>query len=259
MSEQKETVGKTLLVAFVLCVVCSAIVATTAVMMKPQQVAAKEQDRIRNILAIAGLLKDDVPLAEQFKQVQPKVIDFQTGKFTAEMTVEQAVDPKRLTKSDKTSSEVPDEQDVAKIIRQERYGVVYVVEKAGKIDRIILPIRGYGLWSTLWGFVALEGDLNTVVGFGYYQHAETPGLGGEVDNPAWKSLWPGKQLFDGDNNVAIKVIKGKVDPSSPHANHEVDGLAGATLTSKGVHNMLQYWLGPQGYGNFLKHLKAGEA
>lgn len=259
MSEQKETVGKTLLVAFVLCVVCSAIVATTAVMMKPQQVAAKEQDRIRNILAIAGLLKDGVPLDEQFKQVQPKVIDFQTGKFTAEMAVEQAVDPKRLTKSDKTSSEVPDEQDVAKIIRHERYGVVYVVEKAGKIDRIILPIRGYGLWSTLWGFVALEGDLNTVVGFGYYQHAETPGLGGEVDNPAWKSLWPGKQLFDGDNNVAIKVIKGKVDPSSPHANHEVDGLAGATLTSKGVHNMLQYWLGPQGYGNFLKHLKAGEA
>lgn len=258
MSENKETVGKTLLVAFVLCVVCSSIVATSAVLLKPQQVAAREQDRIRNILQIGGLLEEGIPLSEQVKRVTPRVIDFQAGKYTDAVTVAQAVDPKKLTKSDQTSVLLADDADIAKIKRQERYGVVYVVEKAGAVERVILPIRGYGLWSTLWGFIALDADLNTVVGMGYYQHAETPGLGGEVDNPAWKALWPGKRVYEGDV-VALHVIKGKSDPSSPKAVHEIDGLSGATLTSKGVDNMIKFWLGPNGYGAFLKNLKKGEA
>lgn len=259
MSQMQETTGKTLLVAFILCVVCSAIVATTAVMMKPRQLAEKEQDRIRNILAIAGLLQEGVPLQEQYKQVTPRVIDFTTGRFTDAMTVEQVLDPKKLTRSDKTSTDLDEEQDVAKIGRREQYGVVYLVEQGGQLNRIILPIRGYGLWSTLWGFVALEADLNTVAGFGYYQHAETPGLGGEVDNPAWKALWPGKQLFGADHTVAITVIKGKVDANTTGAIHKVDGLSGATLTSKGVHNMMHFWMGRDGYGPFLQNLKNGGA
>jgi Na+-transporting NADH:ubiquinone oxidoreductase subunit C len=259
MSQQQETTGKTLLVAFILCVVCSAIVSTTAVMMKPRQQAEKEQDRIRNILAIAGLLQEGVSVQEQFKQITPKVMDFETGKFTDAMTVEQVLDPKKLTKSDATSTELSDEQDLAKIGRREHYGVVYLVQKEGHLEKIILPIRGYGLWSTLWGFVALEADLNTVSGFGYYQQAETPGLGGEVDNPLWKALWPGKQIYNTDHEVVLKIIKGKVNPSAVDAKHQVDGLSGATLTSRGVHNMMHFWMGKDGYSAFLQHLKNGEA
>jgi Na+-transporting NADH:ubiquinone oxidoreductase subunit C len=259
MSQQQETTGKTLLVAFILCVVCSAIVSTTAVMMKPRQQAEKEQDRIRNILAIAGLLQEGVSVQEQFKQITPKVMDFETGKFTDAMTVEQVLDPKKLTKSDATSTELSDEQDVAKIGRREHYGVVYLVQKEGHLEKIILPIRGYGLWSTLWGFVALEADLNTVSGFGYYQQAETPGLGGEVDNPLWKALWPGKQIYNTGHEVVLKIIKGKVNPSAVDAKHQVDGLSGATLTSRGVQNMMHFWMGKDGYSAFLQHLKNGEA
>ncbi|MOA31350.1 Na(+)-translocating NADH-quinone reductase subunit C [compost metagenome] len=120
-------------------------------------------------------------------------------------------------------------------------------------------MRGYGLWSTLYGFLALKGDLNTVVGLGFYQHGETPGLGGEVDNPKWKALWNGKSLFDEQGQLAIQIIKGSVDAQSPNASHQVDGLAGATLTSKGVHNLLHFWLGENGFGPFLAKLNNGEA
>jgi len=254
---QSESTSKTLLTALILCVVCSAIVATAAVLLKPQQNAAKENDRNINILQIGGLYDANKPVPEQMQQVTARVIDFNTGKFTDAMTVAQAIDPKKLARDPAKVTRVG-EVDPAKINRRENFGVVYLVEKEGKLDRIILPIRGYGLWSTLWGFVALEPDLNTVIGLGYYQHAETPGLGGEVDNPKWKALWPGKQLFANDQ-VSIKIIKGVVNPEDPEAVHKVDGLSGATLTSKGVDHMLHFWMGEMGYGKFLKNLKAGQA
>ena len=116
-------------------------------------------------------------------------------------------------------------------------------------------MRGYGLWSTLHGFIALKNDFKTVVGLGFYQHAETPGLGGEVDNPRWKALWPGKQVMDSEGQPAIRIVKGNVDPASPQALHQVDGLAGATLTSNGVSHLLNFWLGPKGFGPLLAHLR----
>ena len=142
---------------------------------------------------------------------------------------------------------------------QERYTTVYMVEKDGEVEILILPVRGYGLWSTLHGFIAVKGDLNTVVGMGFYQHGETPGLGGEVDNPKWTGQWPGKTLFDENGELAVEVVKGGVDPQSPKAVHQVDGLAGATLTGNGVDNLLKFWLGQNGFGPFIANLRAGEA
>ena len=62
-------------------------------------------------------------------------------------------------------------------------------DDAGALDLVVLPVHGLGLWSILYGFVALDADLETIRGLTYYEHKETPGLGGEVDNPRWKSLW----------------------------------------------------------------------
>lgn len=257
MSQSSESTSKTIVTALIMCVVCSAIVATAAVLLKPQQTRAKENDRNINILQIAGLYDPSRSIAEQMEQVTPRVINFDSGKFTDEMTVAQVIEPKKLARNPNHVTRLGDD-DPAKLIRRENYGVVYIVEKEGKLDRIILPIRGYGLWSTLWGFIALEPDLNTVIGLGYYQHAETPGLGGEVDNPKWKALWPGKRVFE-DDHVSIKIVKGTVSADDPAAAHKVDGLLGATLTANGVHNMLQFWLSDMGYGKFLKNLKAGQA
>jgi Na+-transporting NADH:ubiquinone oxidoreductase subunit C len=125
----------------------------------------------------------------------------------------------------------------------------------GELKTLILPVCGYGLWSTLYGFLALEGDLRTVQGLKFYQHAETPGLGGEVDNPKWRALWRGKVVFDEQWRPRVELVKGSVDPSAPDAAHKIDGLAGATLTSRGVTNLLNFWLGDEGYAPYLARLR----
>ena len=81
-----------------------------------------------------------------------------------------------------------------------------------------------------------------------------------MDNPRWKSQWPGKKIFAADDtsNAAIALIKGKVNPSNKAAAHQIDGLAGATLTSVGVTNLVQFWLSENGYAPFLAKLRAGE-
>ena len=148
--------------------------------------------------------------------------------------------------------------DIADIKRREKYAEVYLVRGTnGDIETVVLPIRGYGLWSTLWGFIALESDFNTVAGLGFYSHAETPGLGGEVDNPKWKAQWPGKKILNETGNMAIEVTKGgQADAASPY---QVDGLSGATLTTRGVDNLVQFWLGDNGFKPFLDQLKTGGA
>ena len=117
-----------------------------------------------------------------------------------------------------------------------------------------MPVHGYGLWSTLYGYLAIDGDLQTVSGITFYEHGETAGLGGEVDNPRWKASWAGKSIYSG-GEVKLGVIKGSVNPSSPNAAYQIDGLSGATLTSVGVDNLVKYWMGPQGFGPVLKELK----
>ncbi|MCG4455613.1 MULTISPECIES: Na(+)-translocating NADH-quinone reductase subunit C [unclassified Pseudomonas] len=262
MSSQKESTARTLTVALLVCLVCSVFVAGAAVALKPIQVDNRLLDKQRSILAIAGLGDASMSSAQvkgMFKgTISAKLVDLQSGKFSdAKDPV--TFDPLKASKDPKLSSVLPGEQDIASIKRLERYTTVYVVEKDGQVDTVILPVRGYGLWSTLYGFIALKGDLNTVAGMGFYQHAETPGLGGEVDNPKWKGQWPGKTLFDQDGKLAVAVVKGGVDPQSPNAQHQVDALAGATLTSKGVDNLLKFWLGQNGFGPFIANLRAGEA
>ena len=126
----------------------------------------------------------------------------------------------------------------------------------GRLEKLILPIEGYGLWSTLYGFIALSDDLRTIEGLTYYQHGETPGLGGEVDNPRWKSLWTGRLAFNEEWLPEIEVIKGSAGPPAENP-YEVDGLSGATITSRGITEMLKFWLGPDGFGPYLENLRAG--
>lgn len=257
----KDTVSKTLIVALSVCLACAVVVSTAAVILKPIQQINDERNRQENILAAAGLLQDGVPLEEQFSRVQTRVVDLRTGTFTDDIdlaTYDNLKAAKTLSGDVSVNFDELPVNDIAKIGRRENYAVVYLVEEEGELDKIILPIRGYGLWSTLYGFIALESDATTVAGIGFYQHGETPGLGGEVDNPDWKALWHNKEIYD-NGELSIEVIKGSVDPSNPEAEHRVDGLSGATLTTRGVNNLVRFWLGEAGYQSFLENLKMGEA
>ena len=257
MSSNDKT-SKILLVALSLCLVCSVIVSTAAVLLKPAQEANKSLDKKRNILQAAGMLDPDVSIDEQFASVNTRVVDLRTGKFTDDVDPER-YDQRKAAKDPAQSLKLDSDQDMAKISRRENYAVIYLVEgEGGELDKIILPVHGYGLWSTLYGFVALEADANTVAGIGFYEHAETPGLGGEVDNPRWKALWPGKQVYK-DGTVKIGLVKGSVDPAGANADWEIDGLSGATLTARGVTNLVQFWLGEDGFEPFLENLRTGGA
>lgn len=254
-----DSTQKTILVALVLCIVCSLVVATAAVMLRPAQQANQDLDRKRNILAAAGLLEPGKSIDELFAQVETRIVDLRTGEFT------DAVDPasydqRKASRDPNLSRSLSDAEDIAGIGSQEYFAEVYLVQgdDGARFDTVILPVRGYGLWSTLHGFIALESDLNTIAGFGFYEHAETPGLGGEVDNPDWIAQWHGKKVYQ-DGEAAIRVIKGSVGPGAREAEYKVDGLSGATLTSRGVTNLLQFWMGEQGFKPFLDNLKAREA
>ncbi len=250
----KDSTAGTITVALVLCIVCSVIVSAAAVMLKPAQVANKQLDFKRNILAAAGLLDSQKSVEEQFSQITTRLVSLESGTFTDGDP--DGFDPLVAAKDPSQSRSLSSDEDLAKISRLEEVSEVYLVEKDGSIDKVILPIRGYGLWSTLYGFLALEADMKTVVGIGFYQHGETPGLGGEVDNPSWKAGWIGKEMFDSNGDVAVNLIKGKAPEDS---DHEIDGLSGATLTSKGVSNLVRFWLSDVAFGKFLTNLKEGEA
>ncbi|MFK7830398.1 MAG: Na(+)-translocating NADH-quinone reductase subunit C [Congregibacter sp.] len=251
-----DSFGKILGVALALCVVCSVIVSTAAVVLKPAQEANKTLDRKRNILQAAGMLVPGESVEQQFEVIEERFVDLSTGQFTD--AVSEGYDQREASKDPGLSRAVPQEQDIAKLGRQANVAQVYLVlGDDGGYEKIILPVHGYGLWSTLYGFLALESDANTVAGLGFYDHGETPGLGGEVDNPRWKALWPGKQVYQ-QGDVGLALIKGAVDPGAGDADWKVDGLSGATLTSRGVTNLISYWLGDNGFKPFLENLRNGE-
>lgn len=254
-----ESIKKTMIVTLLLCLVCSVIVSVTAILLRPIQNANKTLDFKRNILIVSGLYQKDINVEQTFsQQITRKVVDLNSGLFTDAVNPD-TYDQRAAAKDPSRSIALNETQDIAKIGRRENYSVVYFVVEDAQIKTIILPVKGYGLWSTLYGFIALKADANTVESIVFYQHAETPGLGGEVDNPKWRALWANKEIYGADAKVALRVIKGHVDTAAPTAKHQVDGLAGATLTSKGVDNLVQFWLGENGYQHFLNHLKSGAA
>lgn len=252
----KDSTGRTIGVALALCIVCSIVVSSAAVMLKPAQQANKQLDFNRNILAAAGLLEEGKSVPEQFKQITVKLVDMETGEFTEVPEGVDKYDQRKASKDPARSTALSGKEDVAKIKRRVDVTKVYLVEGDNGVETVILPIKGYGLWSTLYGFLALGSDLNTVVGLGFYEHGETPGLGGEVDNPKWKALFEGKKAYEPDGSVGLSVVKGAAPAGS---EYDIDGLSGATLTSRGVDHLIKFWLGENGYAKFLNNLKNGEA
>lgn len=248
-----DSTPKTLFVAVTLCLFCSMIVAFAAVSLRPIQEANKLRDKQVNILQVAGLYQDGVDVTVAFAAFEPRIVDLDTGTYSD--AFDAATFDDRAAASDPTLSTALAD-DPASIGRRSQYVTVYLLkDEAGNLDKIILPIYGYGLWSTLYGFIALEENGNDIFGLQFYEHAETPGLGAEVDNPRWRALWSGKALRDADGNLKITVAKGV--PSADMKDFKIDALAGATLTSRGVDNLVRFWMGEQGFATFLENLKTG--
>ncbi len=245
-----------ILFSLAVCGVCAVFVSSLAVSLKEAQEVNKLLDKKKNVLMAAGLVESGESveasvIEERFAKFEPVVIDLETGKELPDVDPT-TFDQRKAKKDPERSREAPDNN--AGVNRMPLQALVYkAIGEDGSLDMLVVPVEGYGLWSTLYGFLALEGDLNTVRGLAYYEHGETPGLGGEVENPRWRALWPGRKVYGSGGDPAIEVIKGVAGPPD-QAPHKVDGLSGATITSRGVSNMMRFWLGEEAFGPYIQNL-----
>lgn len=244
--------------AAVVCLVCAVFVAGAAVGLKDRQDANKLLDRQQKVLTVAGLIEEGADISREEitslydSSIQAKIIDLETGEPNT--TVEPSTfDQVKASKDPERSHPAP--ENPSKIMRLPNQAIVFDVVQDGERKALILPVEGYGLWGTLYGYLALAPDTRTIVGITFYSHKETPGLGGEVDNPRWKALWPGRMAFNERGVVSIAIKKGAAGPATEDP-YNVDGLSGATITSRGVTNLLRFWLGENGFGPYLEKYRA---
>lgn len=261
MSKPKSNNAKTISVALTLCLVCSVLVSAVAVGLKPAQIENARLDRNKNILVAAGMYNAESDtasdVAERFKDFDVEIIDLNKGDYLDDEALKaagipdrNAYDASQATKNQALSEDLGD-NDPAGIGRKPKYAKIYVKsDDTGNPELVVLPIQGYGLWGTIYGFLTLESDMNTIKGISFYEHKETPGLGARIEEPEWRAQWSGIQSYDEDGNVATGVTKA----GTPKDNW-VDGISGATLTGRGVSNMIQFWLGEQGYKPYLDKLR----
>ncbi len=247
---------KTFVVALLVAVVCSLLVSLTAVGLAGRQQLNRRLDLMKNVLVVAGMYDPQVSIEESFSRIELRIVNLATGEYVTSEEIGTGTYRQREALADMTLSDpLPRSEDPARIGRREKYSYVGLIRDGKRIDQIILPVRGKGLWSTMYAFVSLDGDLTTVRGLAFYEQAETAGLGGEITNPRWLALWPGKKLYDDQGAIRIRVIKGAVPAASPTSAHDVDGLSGATITADGVTNLMRYWFADGGFKPYLDRLR----
>jgi Na+-transporting NADH:ubiquinone oxidoreductase subunit C len=251
----------TIVFAAIVCVVCAALVSVTAVSLQPRQAANARLYMEKNVLVAAGLVQHGQSVSraevEEFfrRDVKARLVFLESGELVVEGKIDARGYDQRAARNDPaTSRAAPD--NAAGVRRLPQYGTVYFVMKGDQVDQVVIPVEGLGMWGTIYGFLSLAPDGDTVRGLTYYEHKETPGLGGEISNPSWLALWQGRRSYDERGKPGVTVIKGQAGPPEKDPLH-VDGLSGATVTSNAVTRLMQYWLSTDGYGPFLRKLREG--
>jgi Na+-transporting NADH:ubiquinone oxidoreductase subunit C len=251
----------TVIFATVVCVVCALLVAVAAVSLQPRQAANARLYMEKNVLVAAGLAQPGqrLSIAEVDRifaeRIRPRLVDFASGELVPEDDLDaRGYDQRRARNDPAMSREAPPNN--AGVSRMPSKGIVYFVMKDGAVDQLIIAVEGLGMWGTIYGFLSLALDGNTVRGLTYYDQKETPGLGGEISSPAWLALWRGRKGYDDQWNARITVIKGEAGPPEQDPLR-VDGLSGATITGNAVTRLMQFWLSADGYGKFLQKFREG--
>ena len=254
-----EKPGTALFIVVAVALVCSVLVSAATVGLRPLQERNALIERSRNIVALSGLVEPGVALSGDeilaaVAQMDVRVLNIDSGEFHDELDPEE-FNPRRAVLDSELGVEIPAEQDLAQLGRRSRFEIVYLAYQGDEIHRVILPVVGQGMWSTLYGYIALENDLNTIAAATFYEHAETAGIGDKITDPDWLATWEGCALYGTDGNFRFRVAGGPVDPDSAAAVHEVDGISGASVTAGAVSRLVEYWFGPHGYAPFLENLR----
>ncbi|WP_417763467.1 Na(+)-translocating NADH-quinone reductase subunit C [Shewanella sp.] len=253
MAFNKDSIAGTMVFTIVLCLVCSFMITGTADVLKERKLAKKRDELMRNVLVAAnidGVTNDNFREIFQAK-VEPLLVNLETGE---PVVVENVLDydAKMAAINPDTSSSIS--KDIAKIkTRANNVRIFKVKNDQGQLQALVLPVYGKGLWSIIYGFIGMEKDLNTVQGIVFYEHGETPGIGDFVNHEEWRMTWHGKQIYNSNGDVALKIVKGGAKAGDLNG---IDGVSGATRTGAGVEKLIQFWFGKEGYEPLLEKLKA---
>ena len=242
----------TVVVAVAVCLVCSVLVSTTSVLLRPLQAANRERVRKQQVLDIVASQPGLEDLLTELGgvSVEARVVELDSGAY-ADWVDPSDYDARRAARDPLHSIELLPERDLADIGRRAHLATVYLVQRDGRVELVILPVYGSGYASTLYGYLALGPDGNTVRGLSFHEHGETPGLGSEIEDPDWLAQWVGKRVRDESGRVRIGVAAPDAGAETALSSYEVDGLTGATRTSAGVTGLLRFWLGDDGFAPYL--------
>ena len=250
---------RALIVVVAVSLACSILVSSASITLKPIKLLNQKVERSRHVVALTGLVPTDEKLSndeilQAIEQLDIRVLDIDSGEFDTSIDPEQ-FDDRAAVNDPELSVAIPPEDDLARLGRRARHAIVYLVWDGDELKRLILPVHGQGMWSTLYGMLALEVDLNTIGAVTFYEQAETAGLGDQITRPEWLLKWQGRQLFNNQGEVVFRVAAGLVDEDSAAAQHQVDAISGATVTVVSVTRLIEFWFGPSGYLPFLNNLK----
>ena len=243
---------KALKIALLVALACALLVSITAVSLRPLYLANLEAERIARLESILETL-DRVAGGMRPEDIEARVVRLDNGTYADD--IDPAIyDARRAANDPGKSIVIPPQQDLAGIKRRASHAVVYLIRSANRmIDAIILPVRGVGYQSALYGYLALAADANEILALKFYEHGETPGLGSRIQDPFWEALWPGNQAFDDTGKVTIHVgNEGSLE------GDRIDGISGATRTTSGVDRLIRFWLGEFGFGPYLNRIRNGE-
>ncbi|MCP4645429.1 MAG: Na(+)-translocating NADH-quinone reductase subunit C [bacterium] len=247
----------TLVFAAVVCVACSVLVCGAAVALRNRQEANVILDRQTQVLLVSGLVdRGDKPKSNRIQElfdanIEVHAVNLETGAY-ADDDVQQPFDMVKASTNPELGHKAPANPALVKDLP--KYATVHQVVKDGEVDMVILQVWGEGLWNTMYGYLALDKDGETIRGLTFYDQGETPGLGAEVLNPKWVDRWPGRKAFDDSGAPAIAMRKGGAGTVEDDP-HGFDGLSGATITSRAVESLLNFWLGDAGYGPYLEQFR----
>jgi Na+-transporting NADH:ubiquinone oxidoreductase subunit C len=236
----RENPGKTLLVAAAVATFCSLFVSAAVHYLRPIQATYQSIDRSRAVLEAAGIEVDgeaaDSEIVRLFRSLDARVVKLDDGSVVDGIDAHNFDHWSEAEKGDEAAA-------------QPKLAPVYIVTESGELSRIVLPVSGPGMWSTIYAYVALEPDLRTIAAFVVYGHGETPGIGDKIEDSDWLKRWRGKTLINADNEAVFRVSKDASDDTS------VDAISGATKTAVATGDLVRNWMGDSGFGPFLQRIR----
>jgi len=222
----KNSTSYIFIFALVICALCSLALALVSEGLRPRREMNEAVERQKNILKAAGL-------ADSVR----KEVSADIAVLFAEKIEALVID----AKGERVPGILPDQA----VLENGQYPL-YILKEAGEIQGYVFPISGKGLWSTIYGYLALEPDGVTLKGISFYKHGETPGLGGEIEARWFQQNFQGKKIYDVARQTLrpVRVAKGRTGDRYHGEDLEfvVDGISGATMTGNGITAMLDYWL-----------------